>query len=193
MPEDDAIRCDACPVLCYIKPGRTGACDRYGNDNGTTGSDRSARSAGPRRDSRRLGCSFSRSRPGMGWQHRERPGKLRHRHRRGHDLSRLQACSVHHFLGGAGRGHGHGRHRRHLQLLRRQSEDRHRPPSRAGDEHGTGARRARRPRHHQRIWIADAFARRRPSPDWRQSPGGHGDLRSPAESVQSQARGAHDR
>src|SRR5690242_4685479 len=29
-----AIRCDACPVLCYIKPGRTGACDRYGNDNG---------------------------------------------------------------------------------------------------------------------------------------------------------------
>jgi 6-hydroxynicotinate reductase len=28
---DDAIRCDACPVLCYIKPGRTGSCDRYGN------------------------------------------------------------------------------------------------------------------------------------------------------------------
>src|SRR5437763_11061532 len=25
------IRCDACPVLCYIKEGRTGACDRYGN------------------------------------------------------------------------------------------------------------------------------------------------------------------
>ncbi len=31
---DDSIRCDACPVLCYIKPGRTGSCDRYGNDNG---------------------------------------------------------------------------------------------------------------------------------------------------------------
>src|SRR5467141_3378126 len=31
---DDAIRCDACPVLCYIKPGRTGACDRYANDKG---------------------------------------------------------------------------------------------------------------------------------------------------------------
>ena len=31
---DDAIRCDACPVLCYIKPGRTGSCDRYGNENG---------------------------------------------------------------------------------------------------------------------------------------------------------------
>ena len=34
MPEKDAIRCDACPVLCYIKPGRMGACDRYGNREG---------------------------------------------------------------------------------------------------------------------------------------------------------------
>jgi hypothetical protein len=31
---DDKIRCDACPVLCYIKPGMTGACDRYANQNG---------------------------------------------------------------------------------------------------------------------------------------------------------------
>ncbi|MDX7949944.1 6-hydroxynicotinate reductase [Lichenihabitans sp. Uapishka_5] len=30
----DKIRCDACPVMCYIKPGQKGACDRYGNDNG---------------------------------------------------------------------------------------------------------------------------------------------------------------
>jgi 6-hydroxynicotinate reductase len=30
----DTIRCDACPVLCYIKLGQTGACDRYGNLNG---------------------------------------------------------------------------------------------------------------------------------------------------------------
>jgi hypothetical protein len=34
VPDQDAIRCDACPVLCYIKPGRTGACDRYGNQDG---------------------------------------------------------------------------------------------------------------------------------------------------------------
>src|SRR5271156_5031989 len=34
VAENDAIRCDACPVLCYIKPGRTGACDRYGNHDG---------------------------------------------------------------------------------------------------------------------------------------------------------------
>jgi hypothetical protein len=34
VAEDDAIRCDACPVLCYIKPGRTGSCDRYANHSG---------------------------------------------------------------------------------------------------------------------------------------------------------------
>src|SRR5512139_1518361 len=28
------IRCDACPVLCYIAEGRSGACDRYANHNG---------------------------------------------------------------------------------------------------------------------------------------------------------------
>jgi 6-hydroxynicotinate reductase len=31
---DDKIRCDACPVLCYIRPGMAGACDRYANRNG---------------------------------------------------------------------------------------------------------------------------------------------------------------
>ena len=30
----DTIRCDACPVLCYIKRGHTGACDRYANLEG---------------------------------------------------------------------------------------------------------------------------------------------------------------
>jgi len=34
MAEDDRIRCDACPVLCYIRPGQTGACDRYANADG---------------------------------------------------------------------------------------------------------------------------------------------------------------
>ena len=31
---DEVITCDACPVLCRIRPGRTGACDRYGNVEG---------------------------------------------------------------------------------------------------------------------------------------------------------------
>ena len=30
----EKIRCDACPVMCYIADGRTGACDRYGNIDG---------------------------------------------------------------------------------------------------------------------------------------------------------------
>ena len=28
------VRCDACPVLCRIRPGRVGACGRYANENG---------------------------------------------------------------------------------------------------------------------------------------------------------------
>jgi len=28
------VVCDACPVLCRIRPGKTGACDRYGNVDG---------------------------------------------------------------------------------------------------------------------------------------------------------------
>src|SRR6516162_1366274 len=30
-PQDDVVVCDACPVLCRIRPGKTGACDRYAN------------------------------------------------------------------------------------------------------------------------------------------------------------------
>ncbi|MGE0659069.1 MAG: 6-hydroxynicotinate reductase [Reyranellaceae bacterium] len=33
-PTDQVVRCDACPVLCRIRPGKLGACDRYGNENG---------------------------------------------------------------------------------------------------------------------------------------------------------------
>ncbi|QDZ02415.1 6-hydroxynicotinate reductase [Nitratireductor mangrovi] len=30
----EKVRCDACPVMCYIAEGRTGACDRYANQAG---------------------------------------------------------------------------------------------------------------------------------------------------------------
>lgn len=33
-PRDDRIRCDACPVMCVIRPGQAGACDRYANQGG---------------------------------------------------------------------------------------------------------------------------------------------------------------
>ena len=31
---DEKIRCDACPVMCYIADGKSGACDRYANVSG---------------------------------------------------------------------------------------------------------------------------------------------------------------
>src|SRR5690349_6144638 len=31
----DKIECNACPVLCQISAGKTGACDRYANHEGT--------------------------------------------------------------------------------------------------------------------------------------------------------------
>ncbi|MEP7299455.1 MAG: 6-hydroxynicotinate reductase [Burkholderiales bacterium] len=31
----DKVECNACPVLCQISPGKTGACDRYANAEGT--------------------------------------------------------------------------------------------------------------------------------------------------------------
>ena len=33
-PKPEKIRCDACPVMCYIADGKSGACDRYANDGG---------------------------------------------------------------------------------------------------------------------------------------------------------------
>ena len=33
--DEGIVRCDACPVLCRIRPGRAGACDRYANVDGT--------------------------------------------------------------------------------------------------------------------------------------------------------------
>ena len=30
----EVIRCDACPVLCRIRKGQSGACDRYANEDG---------------------------------------------------------------------------------------------------------------------------------------------------------------
>jgi|TARA_R110002072_G_scaffold176934_7_gene332810 hypothetical protein len=33
-PKTGKIRCDACPVMCYIADGKVGACDRYANQAG---------------------------------------------------------------------------------------------------------------------------------------------------------------
>ena len=34
LPGDDKVRCEACPIRCFIRPGHTGSCDRYGNVDG---------------------------------------------------------------------------------------------------------------------------------------------------------------
>ncbi len=34
LAKTEKIRCDACPVMCYIANGRAGACDRYANEAG---------------------------------------------------------------------------------------------------------------------------------------------------------------
>ena len=34
MNRPEKIRCDACPVMCYIADGKLGACDRYANSGG---------------------------------------------------------------------------------------------------------------------------------------------------------------
>ena len=97
---DDAIRCDACPVLCYIKPGRTGSCDRYGNHEGKLVRldphvvlDRAVE----RGDSVVPFLERSRDWDGTLGQPRR---NVCDRHWRGHDLSRLQARAVHHFVAG---------------------------------------------------------------------------------------------
>ena len=33
-PGAEIVTCDCCPVLCRIRLGKTGACDRYGNVEG---------------------------------------------------------------------------------------------------------------------------------------------------------------
>ena len=81
---DGIIRCDACPVLCRIRPGRSGACARYANHDGqlirTDPLVMSERVAG-----------------GLGRQPDHRRGCFRHGDRCRHDLSGLQARPVHRF------------------------------------------------------------------------------------------------
>lgn len=34
QPGEGKVRCEACPIRCFIKPEQTGSCDRYGNVDG---------------------------------------------------------------------------------------------------------------------------------------------------------------
>ena len=113
---------------------------------------------------------------------------VRHRRRRRHHLSRLQAGALHRLGRARRRRHRHGRHRGHLQLLRRQGEDRHRPAPRPRDGGDPRQGRAGRPRHDRRVRLADAVHRRRAAPDRRLQEGGQRHLRRAARSVLRQRR-----
>ncbi len=183
------VRCDACPVLCRIREGKAGACDRYANLDGKAGA---GRSAGRDRAGRRQGAV-----PRWGGRLGRRPGQerreLRHRHRRRHHLSRLQAGAVHRRRRGRRRRHGDRGLRGHLQLLRPEGEDRHRSLSRTRAGRGARRRRADRPRHHRRVRLADAGARRRPPPHGRQQARGHRHLPLDARPLLAQAGRGRDR
>ena len=128
---DDKIRCDACPVMCYIRPGMTGACDRYANEDGELvrvdphvllDRDARARAARRRRSSMRRTTGAARSSAAPRLRHRasapappipttsrrpsSSPSKVD-----GVDMVTVVTEGIY-------------------QLLRRQGEDRHRPPSR---------------------------------------------------------------
>ena len=129
----------------------------------------------------------------LGRQARPRAQCVRHRDRRRHHLSRLQAGALHRVVGNRRRRHGHGRDRRHFQLLRRQGEDRHRSLSRPGDRDRPRAGRGDRPCHDRRIRLADALARRRASSDRRLQERGPRHLRRADGPLQLQAGRTHDR
>ena len=171
------LRCEACPVRCYIAPGQTGACDRYTNDGGRivrtdplTVLDRTLAAGRPT-------VPFATD----DWDGSRRP--LPDRHRRRHHLPRLQARPLHRLPRGRGRRRRHRRHRGDLLLLRRQGEDRHRPPPRRRGRDGPRRRRTRRPRHHRRVRLADALARRRRASDRRLEGRGPRHLRHPARAL----------
>ena len=174
------IECNACPVLCQISDGKTGACDRYANRDGLlvrvdpvvllrrTLADETGAVVpfAPRGDR-------GEAQPDPAWN-----GDL------------LLADEV--FVTGIGssttypdykpapfivasqgrrcrpgdRGDG-----RHLQLLQLQGEDRYRSLSRTRAGQRALQGRGGRPCDHGRVRLADAVARRRPSPHRRQQEG----------------------
>ena len=185
------VRCDACPVLCRIRPGRAGACARYANENG----------------------QLVRTDPVLLLERTiEEGGKVASFAGSEWDGAPLDPART--FVTGVGAGttypdykpapfivsaehdgrrHRHGRHRGDLLLLRRQGEDRHRSPPRPRDGAGPRQRRAGRPRDDDRIRLADAGDRRRAAPDRRLQEGGHRHLRHPARPVRGTPRGDGDR
>ena len=187
-------RCAAKPARCCARSarGKLGACDRYGNVDGTlTRLDTLALVAKPGIDL----VAWNAAKDGQwdGSLRRRRRAGVRLRRRLGHHLSRLQAGALHRRLEARRRRHGDRRHRRHLQLLQLQGEDRHRPLSRPRAGDGAASRRGGRPRQHDRIRLAIPGPRRRAPPHRRLEEGRPHRLRDDDGARQPRAGGIADR
>ncbi len=158
------VRCDACPVL-VPHPARPSPAPATAMPTWTASSCASIRwCCWPSPISRAVAFVDEAAMPGAGELGRQRR-RLRHRASappRPIPTTSPRPSSSAEAVDGV--DHGHRRDRGHLQLLRRQGEDRHRPLSRP--EQAAVARQGRGggPRHHGRIRLADAVAGRRASP-----------------------------
>ncbi len=189
------------PARCcaQISDGRTGACDRYANREGVLvrvdpvvllppARERCARAGGFRPHG---GGRRRQGRKGDIARLERRPAAcrrgLRHRRQFLHHLPRLQARALHRRLQGAGRGHGRRGHRGHLQLLRLQGEDRHRPLC-LGAEQASVRYRGEVVGHvtTAEVRLADAVAGRRAPPHGRQQEGRPHDGRADATAGQQE-------
>ena len=181
------MRCDACPVLCRIRPGRAGACARYANENGQlVRTDpvvlmqrtldeggklvavRRAPNGTARRSIRRARSSPASAPAPPIPTTSPRPSSSRPS-TTGVDTVTVVTEGIFSYCG----------------VKVKIDTDRH-----LGPETGAGSRqrRAGRPRHDRRIRLADALHRRRAAPDRRLQEGRQRHLRRAARSVLRQAR-----
>ncbi len=186
--DDGIVRCDACPVLCRIRPGRAGACDRYANVAGTlvrtdpvVFMERAAEGgvplvpfAGQNWDGRILspertfitGIGAGTTYP----DYKPAPFIVSSQHA-GVDTVTVVTEGIFSYCG----------------VKVKIDTDRHLGPEQA-------AIRCRRrdggPRHHGRVRLADAVHRRRAASDRRQQEGGQRHLRHAAQAVQRRGGGA---
>ena len=128
--------------MCYIKPGAAGACDRYANHDGELVR------VDPHIVLERTVSHGGRLVPfqaGGDWDGNIVPSRSVFVTAIGAGTTYPDYKPAPFIVSSRGRRrrHGHGRDRGHLQLLRRQGEDRHRPLSRPRDR-GRARRRARR-------------------------------------------------
>ena len=188
----DKIRCDACPVMCYIKPGAAGACDRYANHDG----------------------ELVRVDPHIVLERTVEHGGRLVPFQAGGDWDGKLVKQPDVFVTAIGAGTTYPDYKPAPFIVSSEIDgvdmvtvvtegifsycgvkvkidtDRHLGP---GDRYRARARRGGRPRHHGRIWLADAVARRRASSHRRFQERRPRHLRHADGSLQLQAGRTHHR